>query len=154
MPSSDPNRSTVVEFLAALRDQNYEQAMGYVTDDVVWHNVSLPKIRGKRALTRAVALADKLSIGFDVQFHNISGDGRVVLTERTDALSVGRFRCEFWVCGVFEFRDNQIAVWRDYFDYGTIGVGVLRGIVGIALPRREQFPLFEPEQAILASAQR
>lgn len=153
MPSPNlpsPNSSVVVEFLAALRDRDYLQALDFTTDDVVWHNVSLPKVTGRRNLARAVALMDKLALRFDVRFHHVATDGEVVLTERTDALSLGRLRCEFWVCGTFEFHDGRIAVWRDRFDYANVAAGLLRGLVGVVLPQREPFELFEarlPRQA-------
>jgi limonene-1,2-epoxide hydrolase len=38
------------------------------------------------------------------------------MTERTDSIIIGRFRAEFWVCGVFEVHDGKITLWRDYFD--------------------------------------
>ncbi|MCW4351694.1 nuclear transport factor 2 family protein [Hoyosella sp. YIM 151337] len=143
------NTGTVVEFLASLRDRHVEQALSFVTEDIVWHNVSLPKVRGRNHLQRAFSLMDRLSLRFDVQFHNVTGDDRVVLTERTDALSLGRFRCEFWVCGTFEFRDGKISVWRDYFDYAQFGGSLLRGLVGVVLPRREQFALFASRDSIM-----
>ncbi|MBB3036828.1 limonene-1,2-epoxide hydrolase family protein [Hoyosella altamirensis] len=146
------NTGTVVEFLAALRDRNYEQALSFVTEDVVWHNVSLPKVRGKSRLRQAFVMMDKLAIRFDVQFRNISGDDRAVLTERTDALSLGRLRTEFWVCGTFEFREGKIAVWRDYFDYANMSGALLRGLLGVVLPRREPLSLFASDGIIQRAA--
>lgn len=148
------NTGTVVEFLASLRDRHYEQALNFVTDDVVWHNVSLPKVRGRRSLERALVMMDRVSLGFDVQFRNISGDDRVVLTERVDALTLGKFRCQFWVCGAFEFRDGKIAVWRDYFDYANMTGAVLRGLVGMVLPKRHEFSLFASQDSLSAPPNR
>ncbi|WP_278314790.1 limonene-1,2-epoxide hydrolase family protein [Lolliginicoccus levis] len=140
----DASIGVVVEFLAALRDERIDDALDYVTDDVVWHNVSLPKVRGKENFARAIGLMERARMGFDVQFQHIGGDKHAVLTERTDALSLGRFRTEFWVCGTFELRNGRIAVWRDRFDYANFTVSILRGMVGMVLPRREPFALFAP----------
>ncbi|GGC53478.1 nuclear transport factor 2 family protein [Hoyosella rhizosphaerae] len=146
----DSSSGVVVAFLAALRDEQFDQALSYVTEDLVWHNVSLPKVRGKRNVSRAFALMKKLNMRFDVQFHHIGTGTDAVLTERTDALSLGRFRIEFWVCGTFEFRDGKISVWRDRFDYANFTFAIIRGLVGIVLPRRQPFALFAPGLAALS----
>ena len=143
----DASTAVVVAFLEALRDERFDEALDHVTEDFVWHNVSLPKVRGKQGFARAIRLMERARMGFDVQFQHIGGDHRAVLTERTDALSLGRFRTEFWVCGTFELRDGRIAVWRDRFDYANFTVSALRGLVGIVLPRRGPFALFAPGTA-------
>jgi limonene-1,2-epoxide hydrolase len=35
---------------------------------------------------------------------------------------------------VFEVRDGQITLWRDYFDWRAVSLGSLRGVVGMLLP--------------------
>jgi limonene-1,2-epoxide hydrolase len=64
----------------------------------------------------------------------VATDGDTVVTERTDALRFGRVEQRFWVCGRFEVRDGKIAVWRDYFDWADLLVGLLRGIAGALAP--------------------
>jgi limonene-1,2-epoxide hydrolase len=56
------------------------------------------------------------------------------LTERTDALILGPFRMQFWVCGVFEVENGQVTLWRDYFDWRNTTLATLRGLVGILVP--------------------
>ena len=79
-----------------------------------------------------------------MHFHHVAvaeDDEGVVLTERTDGISAGRFFCQFWVYGRFEVRGGKITVWRDSFDWGDITVGALRGAVGIVIPRfRRRWP--------------
>jgi limonene-1,2-epoxide hydrolase len=60
--------------------------------------------------------------------------GDVVLTERTDVLSYGPVRVQFWVYGRFEVRRGQIAVWRDSFDWLTVTGATIRGLLGAVLP--------------------
>jgi limonene-1,2-epoxide hydrolase len=57
-----------------------------------------------------------------------------VLTERTDVLKLGRLRVQLWVCGRFDVRDGQIVLWRDYFDYLTLAVATIRGLLGTVFP--------------------
>lgn len=122
-------------FLEALQDGDLDAAMAHLTEDAVWINVSLPAVRGKRAIESICRWSLKRGGGFKVHFHGIAdaGDG-VVLTDRADALSLGRFEQRFWVYGRFELRDGRIAVWRDAFDWRDILTSLLRGGAGMALP--------------------
>jgi limonene-1,2-epoxide hydrolase len=122
-------------FLEALQDGDIDAAMALLTEDAVWINVSLPAVRGKRAIEKICRWSLNQGGGFRVHFHGIAdaGDG-VVLTDRADALNMGRFEQRFWVYGRFELRDGRIAVWRDAFDWRDITASLLRGAVGAALP--------------------
>jgi limonene-1,2-epoxide hydrolase len=72
--------------------------------------------------------------GFEVKFHRIAADGSAVLTERTDAIVIGKLRLQFWVCGVFEVHDGRITLWRDYFDMFDMLKATARGVIGVIIP--------------------
>lgn len=114
--------------LGALRDRDVERALSCMDENIVWHNVGLPKVRGIADVGRYMRMLAKPNYGFDVTVHNIAADGDIVLTERTDVLVWRRLRIEFWVCGTFELRDGKIAVWRDYFDNVDFFRGLVRGL--------------------------
>ena len=126
---------TVRAFLEALQADDLDAAMALLTEDAVWINVSLPAVRGKKAIERICRWSLSRGGGFRVHFHGIAdtGDG-VVLTDRADALRLGRFEQRFWVYGRFELRDGKIAVWRDAFDWRDITASLLRGAAAMALP--------------------
>ncbi|MET0199117.1 MAG: limonene-1,2-epoxide hydrolase family protein [Rhodococcus fascians] len=111
----------------ALRNRDVERVVDRLDDAVVWHNVGLPRVRGKRRVGKFMRLLAKPQYGFDVTIHNIASDGDTVLTERTDVLIWRRLRIEFWVCGTFELRDGKILVWRDYFDNLDFLEGLIKG---------------------------
>nr|WP_230595615.1 limonene-1,2-epoxide hydrolase family protein [Rhodococcus sp. 15-649-1-2] len=111
----------------ALRNRDVERVVDRLDDAVVWHNVGLPRVRGKRRVGKFMRLLAKPQYGFDVTIHNIASDGDTVLTERTDVLIWRRLRIEFWVCGTFELRDGKILVWRDYFDNVDFLEGLIKG---------------------------
>lgn len=125
---------TVREFLKALERHDLDAAMALLTDDAVWINVSLPTVRGKKRIEGLCRRLDSGPGGFRVYFHNVAEQGDVVLTERTDALGIGRFEQRFWVYGRFELRDGKIAVWRDSFDWGDILVSLVRAALGVVAP--------------------
>ncbi|EME20371.1 limonene-1,2-epoxide hydrolase family protein [Rhodococcus triatomae] len=139
MPSPAPPATTstavVEEFLTALAHSDLDAATALVTEDIVWQNVSLPTLRGARAVAALRGLA-RPSVNFDVIVHNITSTGNVVQTERTDLIAVGPLSVEFWVCGTFEVRDGRIAVWRDYFSYRDSLRGLIVGLYRLARGRR------------------
>lgn len=124
------------DFLETLQAEDLDRALPMLADDVVYTNVSLPSIHGRGGVERVFRpLLGR--IGFRVHFHAAGTDeldSGIVLTERTDALIVGPIIIQFWVSGRFEVRDGLITVWRDSFDWGDMTIGLLRGVVGAALP--------------------
>jgi limonene-1,2-epoxide hydrolase len=125
----------VKSFLQALEANDLDAAMALLTEDAEWINVSLPTIHGRRAIERACRMMLKMpGAGFRVHFHNVAAEGNVVLTERTDAIAVGRFEQRFWVYGRFELEHGRIRVWRDSFDWADITVSLVRGLAGIVSP--------------------
>jgi limonene-1,2-epoxide hydrolase len=47
-------------------------------------------------------------------------EGDTVFTERLDRHQIATGWVELPVTGVFVFREGKIAVWREYFDLGTL----------------------------------
>lgn len=125
----------VRRFLLALQAGQLDEALELLADDVVYTNVSLPTVRGRTRTERLCRLAyERFHGGFRVHFHNIAADGGTVLTERTDALILGRIEQRIWVYGRFEVLDGRITVWRDSFDWLDVLIGLLRGIAGAVIP--------------------
>lgn len=146
MPSdADPDnpRAVVERFIVLVQAGEWDDAFALLAEDVAYTNVSLPTLRGRRRVSRVLraALAHD-AMEFEIHTHHCGVDGDVVLTERTDAMSVGRLRIQFWVYGRFEVRDGRIAVWRDSFDWLNVVLSALRGVVGVVIsPVRAQPPL-------------
>src|ERR1700733_7155583 len=139
---TDPGSSTaaqpaavVVDFLAALARSDLDTALTLITDDLVYINVSLPTIHGRARFERlGRPLLRPGRMGFDVRVHHVATEGNVVLTDRTDELSFGRFAARFWVDGRFTIRDGRIGVWRGSFDWLDVMAGNLRGLAGMVSP--------------------
>lgn len=130
---ADP-ASVVRSFLLALEAGRLDEALDLLAEDVVYTNVSLPTIHGRRRVERVFRPLMDRGGGFRVHFHAVAADGNVVLTERTDALSLGPVEQRLWVYGRFEVVDGRITVWRDSFDWLDLIVGLVRGLAGAVLP--------------------
>jgi limonene-1,2-epoxide hydrolase len=128
------NARTVETFLYALQDEDFDTAEALVSEDLVWQNVGLTKMRGGRRIMKLFRSGEGRA-GFEVKIHHIATDGNSVLTERTDALIFGPLRLQFWVCGTFDLQDGQIRVWRDYLDTFDFFVKApLRALVATVVP--------------------
>ncbi len=130
MTSSDvaSTEITVVEtFLGALADRDIDAAVALLDDHVTYQNVPFPAARGIRAVDKQLRTMARYGSGFEVVHHNIAANGPVVLTERTDILSVGPVHAAFWVCGTFEVHDGRITLWRDRFDFVDFALAWVRG---------------------------
>ncbi|MEO9138734.1 MAG: limonene-1,2-epoxide hydrolase family protein [Jatrophihabitans sp.] len=133
-PSTHPERVVEV-FLAALARPDTATAATLLDDRVVWTNVGLPSIRGKRAVLKVLrGMGEGGPVSFEVYLHAIAANGSTVLTERTDVIVLGRLRLQFWVSGRFDVRDGRITLWRDSFDFIDVTRAMLRGLAGVALP--------------------
>lgn len=127
----------VRNFFDALVAGSTSAAAELLADDVWWANIGLPTIRGKRSVVKAIAGMHR-NVRFGVEMHYLAVGSpadpsdptapTIVLTERTDSLGVGPFRCDFWVCGRLEVRDGLVCGWQDYFSTANIALGALRGV--------------------------
>jgi len=131
------NKAIVQRFLFAVQNEDFDAADALLADEVRWQNVGFPTISGRRRIIDLMRRGQG-RLGFEVKFHRIAEEGTAVLTERTDALVLGRFRAQFWVCGVFEVHDGRITLWRDYFDFYDVFKATFRGVVGAAVPALRQ----------------
>jgi limonene-1,2-epoxide hydrolase len=135
-PATDASPISVVrQFLDGLAAGDLDRAADLLAPDVEYINVSTPTIRGRERVRRVLRAAMGLpGAGFEVYFHSISSDQGAVLTERTDVLTWGALRMQFWVCGRFDVRDGEIVLWKDYFDWANFTIAMLRGLVGVVIP--------------------
>ena len=131
-PSRPGPITAVRNFLGALENLDVDHAMSYAAPDMVYQNMPLPAARGRQAVDNQLRTMTTYGTGFRADIHNIAANGGTVLTERTDALHIGAWEAEFWVCGTFEVTDGTITLWRDYFDWSTLLVSSVRGALHAA----------------------
>ena len=135
-PGVDSSPVHVVEcFMEFLRRGDLDEAVALLAVDVRYENVGLPTVYGRERVRRLFGRAYDDGAGFDVVIHTICADGPSVLTERTDFLTFRNLHVQLWVCGRFDVRDGQIVLWRDYFDFVNFNTALLRGLLGVHLPK-------------------
>lgn len=111
----------VTEFCKLWSTPDPEKLAAFFTDDAVYHNIPMDPVQGRAAIQQFIAGFVAAFDGIDFNVHRQVSDGAVVMNERTDVMhrkDGGEIPVP--VMGVFEVRDDRIAVWRDYFDMAAI----------------------------------
>jgi limonene-1,2-epoxide hydrolase len=114
----------VVAFSLAFVDlwnrRDIDGIIAALTEDIEYQNLPMTAMHGRDEVRAFIT--PNLSRVTRVEWivHNLAatGDGSKVLTERTDSFYFGKQVVSVPVMGVFEFRGNLIARWRDYADIG------------------------------------
>jgi limonene-1,2-epoxide hydrolase len=117
----------VQQFLGALERIDVDGAVALLHPDVVYQNVPFPPARGRSEVERQLRMLERFGAGFEVRWHNVAANGPIVLTERTDVITIGKVPGAFWVCGTFEVRDGLVVLWRDRFDFADFTWSFVRG---------------------------
>ena len=90
--------------------------LAFFADDAVYHNIPVDPVTGVDAIKATIEGFTTGVEKLEFVVHNISADGPVVLTERTDIFVLPHVTIELPVMGTFEVHDGKITAWRDYFD--------------------------------------
>ncbi|MFT3899298.1 MAG: limonene-1,2-epoxide hydrolase family protein [Gordonia sp. (in: high G+C Gram-positive bacteria)] len=133
--ADDADIELTLQFLRDMANLRVDDALAVVADDIVHKNGDLPTVRGKARFARVMRRINSPLVHFDAEITNIAAADGVVLNERIDLLRVGPLRLRFWVCGRFTVRDGLITEWVDYFDMVDVAKAVVRGVVGLVIPR-------------------
>ena len=124
----------VREVFRLLDNGDTEAAVELLHPEIEWRNTGLPTVRGSRVHGMFKDMVRR-GFGFTVQVHHLAADGDVVLTDRTDVLTYGRWSASFWVRGTFEVRDGKIVLWDDAFSWGDFLSASLLGLARAVTPR-------------------
>lgn len=147
--TSEKPTELVHAFFADLAQGRVDTALGRVDEQIVYTNVSLATVRGKKRFASVMRALNGRRIAFDAAILAISADDDgVVLTERIDELRVGPLRIQFWVCGRNEVREGRIVLWRDYFDFWNCTRGFVRAVAALVVPSLHT-PLVNPVSAAI-----
>lgn len=123
MTTTDP-ASVVDAFLAAMAKLDYDDALRYVTDDVVYTNMPMGTVHGPDGIRGTLEPFFAPTLHNEWVIGNVAVNGSTVFVERLDRHQLPGGWAELPVVGVFELRDGRIAHWRDYFDLATIVDGM------------------------------
>ncbi len=111
---------TVTKFIAAIEAKDVDAAAALAAPDISYENMPTTPIVGREGL--AATLRAFLAPANKVEWPILNQweVGPTVINERLDRFQIGDGWLELPVAGVFTVNDNdQISLWRDYFDMDT-----------------------------------
>ena len=112
---------TARKFFSAWARQDHAAVLELVHDDVIYQNMPFTEVlRGKEAISNFMTRFGRGMQDIHVELRHIVQSGDVVFHEGTENYSRKGRRVSLPYVGVFEFKDNKIVGWRDYFDYATL----------------------------------
>ncbi len=116
---SDP-LAIIKAFTDAIAVKDYETAGALMTEDCEYTNLPLGSVTGPAGMKAVLEPFFAPTIENEFVLIRTVVDGNRAVTERLDRHRLATGWVELPVCGVFEFRDGKISVWREYFDAATI----------------------------------
>ena len=128
------SETVVREVFRLLESGDAEAAVELMDPEIEWRNTGLPTFRGTKVHEMFKDMVRR-GFGFTVKVHHVASDGDIVLTDRTDVLTYGRWSASFWVRGTFEVRDGKIVLWDDAFSWGDFVSASLLGLARAITPR-------------------
>ena len=107
-------------FTRATLQNDLDFAMSFVSEDVEYWNLPEPRPRIGREAAKSFLepiWGDSENVYFAYKIFRTLVNGRTVFHERVDIFRRGDRYLEVPIAGVYVFNDdNEICVWRDYFD--------------------------------------
>lgn len=120
---TDAEKIAIVEkILDAWNRTNFEDVAGLFAVDGVFHSVMRQPLVGRDTIYRHLKTLQSAKAGneVDIQVKHIGVIDGLVFTERLDKVLMNGRRGEIPAVGIFEVRDGQIALWREYYDRETL----------------------------------
>lgn len=104
----------------AMAVKDYDAALPWFTDDCEYTNLPMGSVTGPAGVRQVLEPFFAPTIANELRILRSAVDGDIAFVERLDRHLIDTGWVELPVTGVFVFRDGKIAVWREYFDLGTI----------------------------------
>jgi limonene-1,2-epoxide hydrolase len=111
----------VRRFFDLINDDRFDAAIDLLSEDVVYHNIPMPEMRGResvRQFHKGFGVGSRIRV--DWRLMHIAADGDTVLTERLDLFTADTgARIDLPTMGSMRIADGTIVEWRDYFDLAS-----------------------------------
>lgn len=112
--------ATVQTVIAAVAAKDYDTALVHFTPDCEYTNLPMGSVTGPGGIRAVLEPFFAPTIANELIVLRSAVEGDTVFTERLDRHRIESGWAELPVTGVFVFREGKIAVWREYFDLGTL----------------------------------
>ena len=114
------NLAVVRAVVDAIARKDYDRALPHFTEDCEYTNLPMGSVTGPAGIRAVLEPFFGPTIENDLKILRSASEGNLVFTERLDRHRIDSGWVDLPVTGVFEFRGDKIAVWREYFDMATL----------------------------------
>ena len=120
-PTGEESAKLVRAFIDSWFENDPAKATSYLAEDVTFWNIPFEAIKGRAKAAKFLAPyleKDPLVVPFSFRtdVKQTLADGANVIVERVDSFEINGKKWHIPVVGVFEAKNDKIAVWKDYFD--------------------------------------
>ncbi|MDT5413039.1 MAG: limonene,2-epoxide hydrolase [Mycobacterium sp.] len=117
----DSAEQVVRQFLAALKQSDVDELVGFFSDDAVWTDGPRGTYRGVDAIRAEIESQVQLVPSLAVEVKNLVANGGTVMVERADTFETQGKSFDLEVVGVFEIDGSGlIKRLRDYYDLASL----------------------------------
>ena len=111
------NINKVMDFIGKWESQDIEGILSTFSDNPFYHNVPMAPLTSKESIREFLTglMGPVTKVQWQGLFIAEDANG-AVLTERVDTFEFGDKRLSVPLMGTFEFKDDKLVRWRDYFD--------------------------------------
>jgi limonene-1,2-epoxide hydrolase len=121
MPTDMPEAALVRRFFDRINADRFDEAIDLLAEDVLYHNIPLPEIRGRenaRRFHKDFGIGSRIRVEW--RLLRLAQDGDTVLTERFDLFTDAQGgRIALPTMGSLRVVGGAITEWRDYFDLAS-----------------------------------
>ena len=119
MVGENTSEGIVDRFMECINTKDLDAATALLSDDCEYDNVPMGKVFGREVIHEYLQpVMERCSEIEWVTLRQTSSEG-LVLNERLDRFKWPHGWVEVPVAGIFEIKDGEITLWRDYFDLST-----------------------------------
>ena len=114
-----PPEAVVTEFIDLINQNDLVGATNLLSENCEYDNVPMGKVFGRETILAQLGPMMERCTEIDwITIRQVSS-GSVVMNERLDKFLWPHGWVEMPCAGIFEVKDGQIILWRDYFDLPT-----------------------------------
>lgn len=129
----DKNKQIALDLFAAMEALDKNAILDLLTEDVFYHNTSLPKFtaaKNKRSVEKQLDQMLHVIHTCEVaEYLDIKVDGNVVTVERYENLGLLGVRMQLHVIGEIEIRGDKICAWRDDFTLSGAAKALMTSLI-------------------------
>jgi limonene-1,2-epoxide hydrolase len=111
-------KQTIEAVISAFADLDLEAVYALVDEDIIYQNMAQAPVHGRDGLRKMWAGFEAITHLHSDVIHMVA-EGKIVLAERLEHLTIGGHQIAVPMTGAFRVRDGKIVEWREYYDMAT-----------------------------------